>query len=98
MLLLIILILFAAYLSFFIAGFAVAVNYVCKDTRILFIIAPAFWVAFEYARAHLFTGFPWELLGYSQFRIPSFGFMNRTEGTQSGFHGAGKRGDDSTCF
>ena len=66
---LIILILFAAYLSLFLAGFAVAVNWVCNDAKILIFIAPAFWVAFEYARAHLFTGFPWELLGYSQFRI-----------------------------
>jgi len=66
---LIILILFAAYLALFIAGFAAAVNWACKDARVLLFIAPVFWVSFEYARAHLFTGFPWELLGYSQFRI-----------------------------
>jgi apolipoprotein N-acyltransferase len=66
---LIVLILFAAYLALFIAGFAAAVNWVCKDAKLLIFIAPAFWVAIEYARAHLFTGFPWELLGYSQFRI-----------------------------
>ena len=27
----------------------------------------AFWVSIEYARAHLVTGFPWCLLGYSQY-------------------------------
>ncbi|MBW2708323.1 MAG: apolipoprotein N-acyltransferase [Deltaproteobacteria bacterium] len=27
----------------------------------------AFWVSLEYARAHLVTGFPWCLLGYSQY-------------------------------
>jgi apolipoprotein N-acyltransferase len=27
---------------------------------------PLFWVAAEYGRAHLLTGFPWALLGYSQ--------------------------------
>ena len=27
----------------------------------------AFWVTMEYARAHLITGFPWCLLGYSQY-------------------------------
>ena len=27
----------------------------------------AFWVSMEYARAHLITGFPWCLLGYSQY-------------------------------
>ena len=66
---LIILVLFAAYLSIFIAGFAAAVNAASRDAATLFFVAPAFWVAFEYLRAHLFTGFPWELLGYSQFTI-----------------------------
>ena len=28
----------------------------------------AFWVSMEYARAHLVTGFPWCLLGYSQYK------------------------------
>ncbi len=30
------------------------------------VIVPAFWVALEYLRGHLFTGFPWVLTGYSQ--------------------------------
>lgn len=66
---LIILFLLAAYLSLFTAGFAMAVNWICRDTKTLFFIAPMLWVVFEYLRAHLFTGFPWELLGYSQYRI-----------------------------
>lgn len=28
---------------------------------------PAFWVLLEYARSNLLTGFPWALLGYSQY-------------------------------
>lgn len=32
------------------------------------IIAPFLWVALEYARAHFFTGFPWDLVGYSQWQ------------------------------
>ena len=28
--------------------------------------APLVWVATELGRTHLFTGFPWVLLGYSQ--------------------------------
>lgn len=32
----------------------------------LFVI-PALWVSLEYIRAHLFTGFGWALLGYSQY-------------------------------
>lgn len=35
-------------------------------TLSLFIMTPAAWVATEFFRAHLFTGFPWALLGYSQ--------------------------------
>ncbi len=30
---------------------------------------PLFWVSLEYLRGHLFTGFPWALLGYSQWRF-----------------------------
>ena len=30
---------------------------------------PVFWVAMELGRAYLLTGFPWEDLGYSQYRI-----------------------------
>jgi apolipoprotein N-acyltransferase len=29
--------------------------------------APALWVALEWARTYLFSGFPWALLGYSQY-------------------------------
>src|SRR5438034_11567905 len=29
--------------------------------------APALWVALELARTYLFSGFPWALLGYSQY-------------------------------
>lgn len=32
------------------------------------IVAPFLWVGLEYARAHLFTGFPWDLIGYSQWQ------------------------------
>lgn len=30
------------------------------------VVFPAIWVLFEFIRSHLFTGFPWVLLGYSQ--------------------------------
>ena len=66
---LLILFLFAAFLSLFMAGFALALNRLCRDAKTLFFIAPVLWVVFEFARANLFTGFPWELLGYSQHRI-----------------------------
>lgn len=34
----------------------------------LVIAAPIVWVALEYVRAHLFTGFAWYLLGHTQYR------------------------------
>jgi len=33
------------------------------------VIIPATWVILEYIRSYLFTGFPWALLGYSQYKI-----------------------------
>ncbi|MGD9153078.1 MAG: apolipoprotein N-acyltransferase [Gammaproteobacteria bacterium] len=35
---------------------------------------PIFWVLFEWLRSHLFTGFPWLLLGYSQTNSPLRGY------------------------
>src|SRR3972149_803447 len=35
------------------------------------LLIPAFWVALEYARAHILTGFPWVLVGYTQAPYPA---------------------------
>jgi apolipoprotein N-acyltransferase len=35
--------------------------------RLLFFL-PANWVLLEYLRSHLFTGFPWALIGFSQYK------------------------------
>jgi apolipoprotein N-acyltransferase len=32
------------------------------------LLFPVFWVAADFLRSFLFTGFPWELIGYSQYR------------------------------
>jgi apolipoprotein N-acyltransferase len=32
------------------------------------ILIPSIWVLLEYVRSHLFTGFPWALLAYSQYK------------------------------
>ncbi len=34
----------------------------------LIVVIPALWIGFEYLRSVLFTGFPWNALGVSQFR------------------------------
>lgn len=36
-------------------------------SRLFFL--PASWVLLEYIRSHLFTGFPWSLTGFSQYKI-----------------------------
>ncbi len=59
--------LLVGYLALFPACFAAGMVAVVRQLgpRGLF-AAPALWVTTELGRIHLFTGFPWELLGYSQ--------------------------------
>ena len=59
--------LFVLFLVSFIAVFAVSINGLVKNYgQIGLMFAPAVWVTMELGRIHLFTGFPWLLLGYSQ--------------------------------
>ena len=55
------------YLALYLGGFSIYSAYVEKSRFALLFIA-SFWVGLEYARAHLLTGFPWCLLGYTQFK------------------------------
>ncbi len=62
-----ILFIFAAVLSlFFIAPMTWGFALVGRTPLRVLLFFPVFWVGFEYLRSFLFTGFPWELLGYSQ--------------------------------
>jgi len=61
------LVLLAAYLALYPALFAGLTTLVKRPVWLLPGI-PVFWTAAEYLRSILFTGFPWELLGYSQYR------------------------------
>lgn len=36
---------------------------------LFFLLAPALWTALELARTHVLTGFPWSLIGASQYRL-----------------------------
>jgi apolipoprotein N-acyltransferase len=63
-----ILLLFALYLGLYHSLFAVTLNVIQRSrlgTRAALLLTPAIWVAVELARARI-TGFPWDLLGYSQ--------------------------------
>lgn len=65
-----ILILFCMYLALYPAFFSGFVAYF-RDTRFFIFSTAGCWVGLEYLRAVLFTGFPWCLLGYSQYvRLP----------------------------
>jgi apolipoprotein N-acyltransferase len=52
------------YGVFFMMGYASLKERLSFFERIFFV--PALWVLLEFCRAHLLTGFPWALLGYSQ--------------------------------
>ncbi|MFQ5486001.1 MAG: apolipoprotein N-acyltransferase [Desulfobacterales bacterium] len=64
-----ILFLFCAYLSLYPGVFSwMMARFAPKPFSALF-TAPVFWVSLEYIRSHLLSGFPWELVGYTQYRI-----------------------------
>ncbi|MDD5254655.1 MAG: apolipoprotein N-acyltransferase [Candidatus Omnitrophica bacterium] len=55
------------YLSCFWGIFGLCVSLFGKRRGGQVIFIPASWVMLEYARSYLFSGFPWALLGYSQY-------------------------------
>jgi apolipoprotein N-acyltransferase len=63
----IILFLFAAFLALFIASVTTILAFAGRRPVVLLVVTPPVWVALEYIRSFIFSGFPWELLGYSQY-------------------------------
>jgi apolipoprotein N-acyltransferase len=64
-----VLFLLSFYLALYIALFSTAVTGLCSSPLFLFFAAPMAWVSLEYLRSFLFTGFPWELIGYTQYKM-----------------------------
>lgn len=63
------LILLALYMSLYLAVFSVlAAQLRGKDCLVW--LAPTIWVGLDWLRGWLFTGFPWQDLGYSQYQSP----------------------------
>jgi apolipoprotein N-acyltransferase len=62
-----ILILLTAYLALYYGIFAMLVTRLNPNPFIQWLAVPAIWVALEFIRGFLFSGFPWEFLGYSQY-------------------------------
>ena len=56
------------YLAIYFGVFGLLFSlYTLYAIRYTLLVIPALWVLLEYIRSHLFTGFPWALLGYSQY-------------------------------
>ena len=62
-----ILFLFAAVLALFPAVFCMIATALGRTPVRGLIAVPLVWVAVEYIRTYIFTGFPWALLGHSQY-------------------------------
>ncbi|HEX9020284.1 MAG TPA: apolipoprotein N-acyltransferase [Nitrospirota bacterium] len=62
--------LLCAYLALYPAVFGAAAVYLRNIRPVLFFIAaPALWTTLELARTYVFSGFPWALLGYTQYPV-----------------------------
>ena len=58
------------YLALYFAVFGLVFSpFTFHPSPFTFLLIPSLWVALEYIRSHLFTGFGWALLGYSQYRV-----------------------------
>jgi apolipoprotein N-acyltransferase len=56
------------YLALYFAAFGLIIRPFTKHpTLFTFIFIPSAWILLEYLRSFLLTGFPWALLGYSQY-------------------------------
>ena len=63
------LLMLSIYLALYPACFAMFFSTI-SGSRFFLLKAASLWVALEYVRAKVLTGFPWCLLGYTQFRHP----------------------------
>ncbi len=63
-----ILFLLVCYLALYPAIFAAAFSWATTRPIVSLYFMPAIWAALEYIRSFFLSGFPWEFLGYSQYR------------------------------
>jgi len=61
------LILLSAYLAVYLGLFTAFVSFLRPGPFVALAIIPALWVSLEYIKSFIFSGFPWELMGYSQY-------------------------------
>ena len=64
-----ILLLLIAYLGLYFAGFSALLIWIQSRINIPHVLlVPVIWTTLEWIRGHALTGFPWALLGYSQYQ------------------------------
>ncbi|MGB5158551.1 apolipoprotein N-acyltransferase [Desulfobacterium sp. N47] len=63
-----ILFLFSLYLALYIAILSGLISSLCNKPLHLLFLVPVLWVCIEYLRSNFLTGFPWELIAYSQYK------------------------------
>jgi apolipoprotein N-acyltransferase len=69
----VIVLLLALYLSLYTGLFGLLYSRLINRTSLpAVLVAPVLWVALEFARSYVFTGFPWSSLGYSQYKFLPF--------------------------
>jgi len=64
------LLLLAFYMSLYLALFAALTSWAMARSRALLWLAPSLWVVLDFVRGRLFSGFPWQDLGYTQAPAP----------------------------
>jgi apolipoprotein N-acyltransferase len=58
------------YLALYSALFGACIANIRNNRpKLLFVAAPLIWTTFELARTYVFSGFPWSLLGYTQYSV-----------------------------
>jgi len=65
-----IMIILSGYLALYTGTFSLVFNFLRNRTPIpSSILVPLIWISLEYLRTYALTGFPWALMGYSQYRF-----------------------------
>src|SRR3989304_242953 len=77
-----VLLLLVAYMGLYLAGFSALLVWIRLKIDVPgVLLIPVIWTVLEWVRAHLLTGFPWVLLGYSQYRnLPMIQIADLTGG------------------
>jgi len=61
------------YLAVYAGIFSILFSYLCNMSRFpALFLAPVLWVSLEFLRTYALSGFPWALVGYSQYKFLPF--------------------------